>query len=156
MEAAAEDIGYWYSSWLWGMPLIAVTVMLHAAGLVLVRDMMQRFIASRADRGAALHLNLAAVMGMAAGLVTLLHLLEASVWAAAYVVVLGALPTPHVAMLYSVSAMTAYGHAAVFLTPRWQMLGALESLNGLILFGLSTAFLYGIIQRAWPAGGRPH
>ncbi len=65
-------------------------------------------------------------------------------------VLVGALPSPHLAMLYSLNALTAYGRAPVDLAPAWQMLGALEALNGLILFGLSTAFLYGILTRAWP------
>jgi hypothetical protein len=30
------------------------------------------------------------------------------------------------------------------------LMGALEALNGLILFGLTTAFMYGMIQRVWP------
>jgi hypothetical protein len=30
------------------------------------------------------------------------------------------------------------------------MLGALEALTGWILFGLTTAFLFAVIQRAWP------
>ena len=34
-------------------------------------------------------------------------------------------------------------------------MGALEALNGLILFGLSTAFLFTIIQEAWVRLGRP-
>jgi hypothetical protein len=29
-------------------------------------------------------------------------------------------------------------------------MGALEALNGMLLFGLTTAFLYGILQRVWP------
>ena len=32
-------------------------------------------------------------------------------------------------------------------------MGALEALNGLILFGLSTAFLFTIIQVTWAATG---
>jgi hypothetical protein len=34
------------------------------------------------------------------------------------------------------------------------MMGALEALNGMLLFGLTTAFLFAMIQRVWPAGGR--
>ena len=44
-------------------------------------------------------------------------------------------------MLYSLSAMTSYGHASLFLEDRWQLMGALEALNGALLFGLTTAFL---------------
>ena len=54
------------------------------------------------------------------------------------------------------SAITAYGHAAIFLDPHWQMMGALETLNGVILFGLTTAFLFALIQRIWPLGSRMH
>jgi len=38
-------------------------------------------------------------------------------------------------MLYSLSAMTTYGHANLFLKDRWQLMGALEALNGMLLFG---------------------
>jgi hypothetical protein len=53
-------------------------------------------------------------------------------------------------MLYSLSAMTTYGHANLFLAPHWQMMGALEALNGMMLFGLTTAFLFSVIQTVWP------
>jgi hypothetical protein len=53
-------------------------------------------------------------------------------------------------MLYSLSAITTYGHAELFLLDRWKLLGALEALNGIMLLGLTTAFMYGIIQRVWP------
>lgn len=32
------------------------------------------------------------------------------------------------------------------LANHWQLMGALEALNGMILFGLTTAFLYGMIR----------
>ncbi|MGA8677439.1 MAG: hypothetical protein WB621_19670, partial [Candidatus Acidiferrales bacterium] len=54
------------------------------------------------------------------------------------------------AVLYSLEAMTSYGHENLFLAPHWRMLGALEALSGWILFGLTTAFLFAVIQRAWP------
>ena len=48
--------------------------------------------------------------------------------------------------------MTTYGHAELYLAPHWQLMGALEALNGLLLFGLTTAFLYGHVRRVWDAG----
>ncbi|MBR0672146.1 hypothetical protein [Neoroseomonas soli] len=144
-----HDIGYWSRSWVFGVPLIALTVVVHVIGLSLIRVAFARAFGRRDMRRAASTLRFAVVMGAATALVTLLHVVQGAIWAAAYVL-LGALPDPHEAMLYSLGAMTAYGHAAVFLAPAWQMLGALEALNGLILFGLTTAFLYGMIQQAWP------
>ena len=53
-------------------------------------------------------------------------------------------------MLYSLGAMTSYGHADVYLEDRWRLLGTIEAVNGLILFGLTTAFLYAAIHQVWP------
>ncbi len=63
---------------------------------------------------------------------------------------LGAVPDGKSAMLYSLNAMTTYGHESVSLEPHWQMMGALEALNGMLLFGLTTAFLFAMIQEVWP------
>jgi len=61
----------------------------------------------------------------------------------------GALSEMKGAILYSLNAMTSYGHANLDLAPQWRLLGALEALNGWILFGLTTAFLFTVLQRAW-------
>jgi hypothetical protein len=37
---------------------------------------------------------------------------------------------------------------------QWQLLGALEALNGMLLFGLTTDFLFAMIQKVWPLGTR--
>jgi hypothetical protein len=86
-------------------------------------------------------------------LCTILHGIEGAIWAAAYRF-LNAIPDERSAMLYSISAMTSYGHENLFLKPRWQLMGALEALNGMLLFGLTTAFLFAMIQRVWPLGHR--
>ncbi len=75
--------------------------------------------------------------------------LEAAAWAGLYLWV-GASPTWRDAMLYSLGAMSAYGHAEVYLEERWRLLGAIEAVNGLILFGLTPAFLYAAIHEVWP------
>jgi hypothetical protein len=46
-------------------------------------------------------------------------------------------------------------HANLFLEEQcleeqWQLMGALEALNGMLLFGLTTAFLFAMIQKVWP------
>ena len=94
----------------------------------------------------------AVVMGVATLLATVLHGIEAATWATTYRL-LNALPDAKSAMLYSLSAMTSYGHANLF-EEQWQMMGALEALNGMLLFGLTTAFLFAMIQKVWPLGNR--
>ena len=53
------------------------------------------------------------------------------------------------AMLYSPNAMTRCGHTSLSLEDHWQLMGALEALNGWLLFGLTTAFLFAMIEKVW-------
>ncbi|MGC2267030.1 MAG: hypothetical protein WA608_09600, partial [Candidatus Acidiferrales bacterium] len=46
-------------------------------------------------------------------------------------------------------ALTSYGHEELHLAPQWKTMGALEALNGWILFGLTTAFLFTVVQAVW-------
>jgi hypothetical protein len=88
------------------------------------------------------------VIGGTALSATMLHAVEVLSWAVAYRL-LGGLPDNKSATLYSLNAMTSYGHANLYLAPHWQMMGALEALDGWILFGLTTAFLFTVVQRVW-------
>ena len=47
--------------------------------------------------------------------------------------------------------MTTYGGSGLDLQRHWRLMGALEALNGIILFGLTTAFLFWMIQQVWMA-----
>ena len=139
----------WYADWAWSLPLIVVTVLIHVLGLGLFNERVIPALGGIA-RG---HPTAAFIVVMSATVLfaTLLHGLEGAIWAVAYLV-LGALPDPGSAMLYSLSSLTTYGHAPVFLASHWQLMGALEALNGIILFGLTTAFLFSKIQRVWALG----
>jgi hypothetical protein len=53
------------------------------------------------------------------------------------------------AMLYSLNTLTSYGLEELHLAPHWKMMGAREALNDWILFGLTTAFLFTVVHRAW-------
>jgi hypothetical protein len=142
----------WHVDWAWGLPLIVLNVVIHVLGLGLINE---RIAARMSHRVNPQHLTalFVVVMAAAALMVTVLHAIEGTVRALAYLS-LGALPDIRSAMLYSLSAITSYGHAAIFLEAHWQMMGALEALNGVILFGLTTAFLFALIQIIWPLGSR--
>jgi hypothetical protein len=144
--------GAWEANWAWGVPLIVLTSVVHVLGLGLINERIVLALRGRMDRRYST-LLFAVAMSVAVLLATILHAFEAAVWAAAYVL-LRALPDFRAAMLYSVSALTTYGHASALLADRWKMLGALEALNGMLLFGLSTAFLFAMIQEIWSLGTR--
>ncbi len=132
----------------WGLLLILLTVVFHAYNLGLID---QEVSSKLTGSGHLRHLSYISVLVIGGTVlsVTILHGIEGFIWAGAYRF-LGALPDTKSAMLYSLNAMTSYGHANLYLAPRWEMMGALEALNGWILFGLTTAFLFTVIQKAWP------
>jgi len=146
------DVDTWVGNWAWSLPLIVLTVVLHVCGLAVIGEKVVRALSEAVEHRRFMP-RFAVVIGVTSLLVTLLHGIEGAVWAAAYRL-LGALPDNKAAMLYSLSAMTTYGHANLFLKANWQLMGALEALNGMLLFGLTTAFLFAMIQRVWPLGSR--
>jgi MFS superfamily sulfate permease-like transporter len=143
-----DSVLTWDGNWAWSLPLIVLSVMLHVAGLDLINRAVLKLIASmRGQRNVNLLLGL--VSGLATLLATLLHAVEAGIWAILYRA-LGAMQSGRSAMLYSLNAITTYGHSDLYLEAHWRLMGALEALNGMLLFGLTTAFLYGVLQRVWP------
>ena len=141
----------WSSNWAWGLPLIVLTVIIHVLGLLVIKEKAQS-IENRLVEGYRYPVVFAVIIGSTALSATVLHGVEGIIWAVAYRVV-GALPDNSSAILYSLSAMTAYGHASLDLATHWQVMGALEALNGMLLFGLTTAALFSIIQRVWDLRG---
>jgi hypothetical protein len=142
------DAPAWGADWAWGVPLILLTVVFHAYCLSRIVEN----VSARLDGKYALEHFLSTpilIVGGTALAATILHGLEGAVWAVLYRL-LGASPDLKSAVLYSLEAMTSYGHENLFLAPHWRMLGALEALSGWILFGLTTAFLFAVIHRAWP------
>jgi hypothetical protein len=139
LEAAS-----WQVDWVWSLPLIVLTVVIQVAGMGAMRRGADRLLPESGGHWRLRYLAAVVLVSLSS---TLLLGFAAAIWAVVYVLV-GALPDARPAMLYSLSALTSYGHAAVFLQPRWQLMGALEALNGVILFGLTTAFLFSIIHGA--------
>jgi|SRR5271156_3661248 len=137
----------WSADWAWGIPLIVLTVVIHVFGLGLMAQV------ALGTSGAVFQRRYptavcAVVVGATTLLATCLHAIEAGLWAGAYRL-LGALPDQRSAMLFSLNAITSYGHATLSLKDQWELLGAMEALNGWLLFGLSTAFLIRIIAKVW-------
>jgi hypothetical protein len=135
-------------SWIWGLSLVALTIAVHATVVTLVVS-VQHGIRLRLERRSlrrprtfAIVISAFTAMGL---LLVVLHGMEAALWAAAYVW-LGALGSPETAILYSIDAMATRGASGAALQPHWQILGALEAADGMLLFGISTAVIFTVMQ----------
>lgn len=137
----------WGVDWAWSIPIITLTVVLHAYTL----GLLQKELGSRLSRKENLRSVFSTpvyIIGATALSVILLHGFEALCWAVIYLLI-GATPDYKSSVLYSLNAMTSYGHEKLELVPQWHLMGALEALSGWILFGLSTAFLFTVLQKTW-------
>jgi len=138
-------------SWRWGLSLIVLTMAIHAAGIVMMAFVGVR-IRVQLETRSLNQWNLIAILicvtGVIGLLLAVLHGIECGIWAAAFLS-LGALDSPTDALLYSVDAMSTRGGSG--LTPQrpWQMMGALEAVNGMLLFGVSAAYIFAVMQVYW-------
>lgn len=147
------NVAPWGTDWAWSLPLILLNVIIHVFGLAFIYDAFTILMREIKVRRRFL-IRFAEVMSVSVVLIVVLHGLEAITWALAYLG-LGALPNSKSAMLYSLGAMTGFGAGNISLPAHWQMMGVLQSLAGLLLFGLTTAFMFAMFQAVWPSQQRP-
>ena len=73
------------------------------------------------------------------------HLVEIALWA--FVLdISGAVADISAAIYSSAGSYTTVG-SDIVLPPQWKLLGPLEAVCGMLMFGLSTAFIFAVIQR---------
>ena len=140
-----------YPSWRWGLSLIALTLAIHAAAVVMMGIAAVK-IRARLETPVFNLWHLIPIMICTVGVMGLLLavvlLIECGIWAAAYLW-LGALDSPLDALLFSIDSMSTRGASGLTLERHWQLMGALESVNGMLLFGVSTAWLFTVAQGHW-------
>lgn len=123
--------------------MVCLTVVVHLAGLDLLLSLTRlhlRFLKtgwSPLDR-------LIVPLGIALGLFAL-HGLEIWLYAFSFRL-LDILPTIEQALYVSTSAYSTVGEAGAALPAPWRIVGVLEAVNGMLLIGWSTAFLFGVLE----------
>jgi len=138
-------------SWHWGLLLIASTTAIHAAAVVMMAFAGVRIRVRLETRRPDLWYLIAILICTAVAaalLLAVLHGIECGIWAAAYLW-LGALDSPRDALLFSIDSMSTRGASGLTLQRHWQLMGALEAVNGMLLFGVSTAYLFAVMQVYW-------
>jgi hypothetical protein len=138
-------------SWFWGLSLIVLTMAIHATAVV-----MLAFVGLRIRlRLETLDLKvwnlipiLICVVGVFGLLLAGLHGIECVIWAAAYLW-LGALDSPMDALFFSLDSMSTRGASGLTLQRPWHLMGALEAVDRMLLFGVSTAYLFSLMQLYW-------
>ncbi|GAA0272753.1 potassium channel family protein [Alteraurantiacibacter aestuarii] len=127
--------------------MVLLTVIMHGLGLLGLARVLRiereeeqlESISPVSARGIAF--TLALVVGL-----FLLHGAEIWLYAAVYLV-LDALPDLHTAVYFSTITYSTIGYDDAGLAHDWQLVAAIEGMNGIILMGWSTAFFVSLITR---------
>ena len=78
-------------------------------------------------------------------------LVEACCWAAVYLA-MGAVQGVETALYFSMVTFTTVGYGDVVLDERWRLLASFEAVNGVIMFGWTTAIVLHALLQVLPFG----
>jgi hypothetical protein len=138
------------AAWAWSVILVVVTIAVHVSGIALIALVLRPFWEEEAtaprtffDTIPGTVLTITAI----AFILAILHGIEALVWALVYLR-LGVLPSMPDAILYSLGSMSTAG-SGLNVQVQWRPMGAIESFGGVLLFGISTAFLFSLMRLLW-------
>jgi len=98
-------------------------------------------------------LRLTAVMSAAASVLMAAHLAEVLVWSFAYSLISIAPPGTDLVYFAFVN-YTTLGYGDVTPLERWRLLGPMTAMNGVLLFGWSTAVIFEVLRRTLTASRR--
>jgi hypothetical protein len=124
--------------------LIAVTIIIHGYGtMTWLRYLMAR--KTLAD-GQIRPANVLRVLISTAIVLITLHIIEIFVWALAYLLVVpdGELQTLESAFYFSAVTFTTLGYGDITLSSDWRLLSGLQAIDGILLIGWTTAFLFAV------------
>ncbi|MBU8812536.1 hypothetical protein [Mycolicibacterium goodii] len=137
------------ASWLLGLALIVLTIAVHTTGVVMMAFGLERKTRSRVQKYHVDPLRAIPVVianiGLVAVVLAVLHGLEGMLWASAYRW-LGVFGSYADASIYSLGTMATLEIPDLVVPSRYRLIGVLESINGVLLFGISTAFLFAVMQ----------
>jgi Ion channel len=74
------------------------------------------------------------------------HLIEIAWWAILFIFC-GEFQDFGTAYYHSAVNYTTLGYGDLIMTPAWRLLGPLEAANGMLMFGVSTAMIFAVMQR---------
>ncbi len=125
-----------------GSALVVVTVLVHGVSLDIIIRALRAIRIETLARWRSLSFSLFVLAIFSA------HVIEIWIWAVFYFFI-EEIPTFETALYFSTSLFTTVGYADLTLSEEWRLLGSLESANGMILFGWSTAFIFEIVHRIY-------
>ena len=126
-----------------GLAMIALTVVIHTAAIIgliaCFKTWSARIVGNRS------YIAMTSILVITIVGIFIVHTVEIWIWAVLYRW-LGEFESMERALYFSTVTFTTLGYGDITLQERWQLLSSFEAANGIILFGVSTAFVFGAIR----------
>jgi voltage-gated potassium channel Kch len=126
--------------------LASATVVLHAVGTVYIVMPASGVWNRRQEAAAPIRPVLA--LTRLVSLLLVLHLVEVTVWAAAFTAA-NVLPDFDTSLYYSLKSYTTVGYGDVLPPNSWRLLGPIEAAVGILMLGWSTGIIVAAVQRIY-------
>jgi voltage-gated potassium channel len=123
--------------------IVSVCLVIHVAGILLMAEWLLR---RREDleRTASSRRFALLIVTLFAGIM-FLHLIQTSLWAAFYYAQ-NLFSDFETSLYFSMVSFTSIGYGDVLLPRKWRLLGVIEGFSGVLLCGVSTAFIFAAIN----------
>jgi ion channel len=108
------------------------------------------WVARTASERATSHqlLRLIAIMTATVSVLMAAHIAEVILWSFAYAII-GVAPPGTNLIYFAFVNYTTLGYGDVTPLQRWHLLGPMTAMNGVLLFGWSTAVIFAVLQKAF-------
>jgi ion channel len=123
--------------------IVSIGVVIHTIGMLIFAEwMLRRWSIAARHHGLSYH---AFMLIMVFCVIILLHVLQTSLWATFYYWQ-QLFENYETSLYFSMTSYTTIGFGDIVLPKRWRLLGAIEGVSGVLLCGLSTAFIFAIVN----------
>ena len=127
--------------------IVSVCVLIHVGGIVIFAQfLIRRFPIETLGTMSRQALLLILVFAV----VITLHLIETGIWATFYFWN-HHFPDYETALYFSLGTYSTIGYGDVVLPQRWRLLGGIEGISGVLLCGLSGAFIFAVVNAIYQA-----
>jgi len=134
---------------LFGGVVSVVNIAIHAFVMTIVVRVVQK-TSTKNKIGSSVYLIMVMIPTVLVLMAT--HTVEVMVWAFAYFVV-NAAPEGADRLYFAFVNYTTLGYGDVVPVTRWRLLGPMTAMNGVLLFGWSTAVIFEVLRKALARAG---
>lgn len=124
--------------------IIFLTTIMHAVGMVIVMQYLNKYYNSWKDSWQS-HILW---VGGSIMLMLIVTLLEVLLWATTFLT-FNAIENFEQALYFSMVTYTTLGYGDVLLNEEWRLLGSFAAANGIIMFGWTTAIVIAVVQKIY-------